>query len=620
MNVLANSVLLQSLGYAIIHSLWQMALLWTAYKVITTTINLSSKTKYILATTIQIAGFLWFVLTCSFYYVQYINENEQANFPFSAARNVVVVSYEANNFRSLLLNIMLQAEQLLPYLSVAYLLVLTMLFIQWNKHYTTAQTLKNTGLHKINVQWKLFVKETSALLGIKKEVKIFLSEKVTTPLTIGFLKPIILVPLASINHLSVTQMEAVLLHELAHIKRMDYLLHLFLSVIEIVLFFNPFTKAINTHIQRERENSCDDWVLQFQYNPTVYAEALLKVAVLNATSFPSFAMTAVKSKNSLLHRVRRMTEEKNILSFNYKKHLIALVFILFAVISITWLLPKHNLFNNTQQKSLYTTDSSLNSKEDVYIYMKPMTAKISNPLFNPLFFFKNPLQEEINRNIVITEQKTSAVKNTPLSKSVAETASIIQVTQADVFKVVEGVLLNNNDTTQHTTESTAKIDNIFWLQGKRFSLDSSIHFWSNKLNQYNQLLNNTFIALSKEAPKNEIPQVFDKAIFFKEKSDSLQKIVKQNRKKVIQFQSTEAADEENVLAFPVHYAMNFLRDTTNMNTSVSYESDVMILTIKRKKSESDCQENSAQEETPKRYDIVISNLGEPDKRLIIEIW
>ena len=141
------------------------------------------------------------------------------------------------------------------------------------------------------MDWKIFVKQVSYQLGIKKNVTIYLSELVTTPMTIGFLKPIILVPLASINHLSAEQIEAVLLHELAHIKRLDYLFNLFLSVAETILFFNPFSQLISKTIKKERENSCDDWVLQFKYNPSMYAEALLRIAYLQTSS--SFAMPFV---------------------------------------------------------------------------------------------------------------------------------------------------------------------------------------------------------------------------------------------------------------------------------------------------------------------------------------
>ena len=64
-------------------------------------------------------------------------------------------------------------------------------------------------------------------------------------------------------------MEAVILHEVAHIKRMDYVLNLVLAFIEAAMFFNPFTHLISFHVKRERENCCDDWVLQYEYNAAI---------------------------------------------------------------------------------------------------------------------------------------------------------------------------------------------------------------------------------------------------------------------------------------------------------------------------------------------------------------
>jgi bla regulator protein BlaR1 len=113
---------------------------------------------------------------------------------------------------------------------------------------------------------------------------------------------------ASINHLSTDQLEAVLLHELAHVKRYDYLVNIILSAVEIALFFNPFTQLLSKSIRKERENSCDDWVLQFRYRACDYAEALLRIASLQAA--PVFAMAATGKKNELLTRVKRMIGEK----------------------------------------------------------------------------------------------------------------------------------------------------------------------------------------------------------------------------------------------------------------------------------------------------------------------
>ena len=155
---------------------------------------------------------------------------------------------------------------------------------------------------------RVFVEELSELFSLHKKVKIYISKNIKCPLTIGFFKPLILIPLAAVNHLTKEQMEAVILHELAHIKRADYLFYLLQCVIEKVFFFNIFSRMLNNIIERERENACDDWVLQFKYNSYHYAEALLKLGKLQASSL---AMAASgKKENMLLYRIKRLIHNK----------------------------------------------------------------------------------------------------------------------------------------------------------------------------------------------------------------------------------------------------------------------------------------------------------------------
>lgn len=383
MHALTNSAFLQALGYAIANSLWQMALLWIVFVLINGIFKITATSKYKLAVTVQLLGFLWFAFTFQFYYMQCSAAIKEA-VNFASQNNYALLVPEAgNSFRLGLASFLLKAELVLPYLSIAYLLLLVFLTIKWIRNYHHAQYIRTIGLHKIDVDWRLFVKRVAEQLGIKKEVRIYLSEHITTPMTIGFLKPIILVPLASINHLSAEQMEAVLLHELAHIKRFDYLLNLILSLVETTLFFNPFTQLIRTSIKNEREHSCDDWVLQFQYNPSMYAEALLRIAYLQSNT--SFAMTAVNSKNDLLSRVKRMlgTKEKG---FNYKQQLLALLLMTGILSSVAWFQPITNSPNNDYHVQLKTKHT---------LIMEPMVAKVSNPFFNPVFFLQQPLKEEI---------------------------------------------------------------------------------------------------------------------------------------------------------------------------------------------------------------------------------
>jgi len=137
-------------------------------------------------------------------------------------------------------------------------------------------------------------------MGIAREVKIWLSEWVTSPVTIGYLKPIILMPVAAMNNLTPHQLEAVILHELSHIHRYDYFLNLIISFIKTILYFNPFLKLLVKSIEKEREHSCDEMVLQFQYKPGEYASALLR---LEQSNHRQMMMAAAGKNHDLLNRI-----------------------------------------------------------------------------------------------------------------------------------------------------------------------------------------------------------------------------------------------------------------------------------------------------------------------------
>jgi len=145
-------------------------------------------------------------------------------------------------------------------------------------------------------------------MGIARDVKIWLSEWVTSPVTIGYLKPIILIPVAAVNNLTPHQLEAVILHELSHIYRYDYFLNLILSFIKTILYFNPFVKLLVKSIEKEREHSCDEMVLQFQYKPGEYASALLR---LEQNKHRQMVMAAAGKNHDLLNRIESILGMRN---------------------------------------------------------------------------------------------------------------------------------------------------------------------------------------------------------------------------------------------------------------------------------------------------------------------
>ena len=286
---------LQALSFALLNSLWQMALLWIAYSFIKHLLQFNAQWSYRGLVMLQVAGFGWFVYT------------------FITAFSLPQIS-SCINFSQI--NQPFIVEKLLPVAGVIYLFFVLVFTAKFLMQFTSLKGLRNNETSEISAKWKTFVKETAQHLQIKKEVIIKVSKNITTPLTIGFLKPIILIPIASINNLNATQLEAVLLHELAHIKRQDYLINLLLMMIDVLMFFNPFSKCISKQIDIEREICCDDMVLQQNYSSTVYAAALLNIAKSQLQAQPVFgALTAVAPNNQLKDRIKRIlnleVEHKN---------------------------------------------------------------------------------------------------------------------------------------------------------------------------------------------------------------------------------------------------------------------------------------------------------------------
>ncbi len=289
------SSFLEPLGSAIINSFWQIGFLWIIASIINSTFKLSSGNRYKLALLFQVTGFVWFIQSIYSFPPALYFQNIVVS-----VQHVLHVSHVKSAFTQQLSIILIVSAS-------AYLITLlykVVLFLIGIKH---IGVIRNKGLQKIDVEWRLFLRKACSTLSIKKQVKICISDLVSSPLTVGFLKPLILIPAACINQLSIQQMEAIILHEAAHIKRFDYLVNMMQRVVDLMLFFNPFNRMLSQMVSLEREHSCDDLVLQFKYNAIEYADALFKIArtAYNPKLIIGFAGN---DEGQLLKRVRRMVK------------------------------------------------------------------------------------------------------------------------------------------------------------------------------------------------------------------------------------------------------------------------------------------------------------------------
>ena len=170
--------------------------------------------------------------------------------------------------------------------------------------------IKSTKVFSAGAFWEQKVAELSKKLNISKPVKILQSGLAKVPMIVGHFKPVILIPLGLINGLAVNEVEAIISHELAHLKRNDYLINLIQSFVEIVFFFNPAVLWISKLIKEERENCCDDLALSCIESKHQYIKALISCQEFSS-SYPNYAMAIIGKKSTLKDRVSRMVFGNN---------------------------------------------------------------------------------------------------------------------------------------------------------------------------------------------------------------------------------------------------------------------------------------------------------------------
>jgi beta-lactamase regulating signal transducer with metallopeptidase domain len=144
-------------------------------------------------------------------------------------------------------------------------------------------------------------------LGVRTSVPLRVVESIDGPMVTGWVRPMVLVPAGMLTGLPPNQVEALLLHELAHVRRHDVLVGWLQAVVEAALFFHPAVWWISGRLRRERELCCDDLTVETGADTLVYAEALTAVAEQQVR--PTLALAA--SDGPLLQRIRRLVAPRS---------------------------------------------------------------------------------------------------------------------------------------------------------------------------------------------------------------------------------------------------------------------------------------------------------------------
>lgn len=330
----------EALGWTILHSLWQGLIIFIILSIGFSILrNHRPEIRYHLA----LMGLMALAVWSGFTFVDAISElparsetYEMADAGWAMAEaegSFGIQTWSAakvNNLISTALN------PFLPWIAVIWGAGFLFFTARWIGGMTLVQRLRRHGSRPVAYEWHLKVKKLADRVGITRKVDLVESFRVHVPMVIGHLKPLILIPAGMLNGISPSQFEAIIVHELAHIRRNDYLLNLLFSLMEALFFYHPAYWWIAGKVHVEREHCCDDMAVRICGDPISYARVLSDLEAQKLQKM-AFAMGLGDKKKHLLHRIQRLVLPGSVDKANSNRLLLVMMLVFFT--GIAWLSP-----------------------------------------------------------------------------------------------------------------------------------------------------------------------------------------------------------------------------------------------------------------------------------------
>ena len=182
-----------------------------------------------------------------------------------------------------------------------------LLIAKFTFHWLWSQRFRTRMVANPDGQWTEIFNELKTQMGISKSVKMLKSGLVQTPMVVGWILPVVLVPVAAFASLSPEQMRMILVHELMHIRRYDHWVNQFQALVEIILFFHPVVWWLSRQMKIEREYCCDDASLKAVPKPKLMAQTLAQLEQMRISS-PANILAA--DGGSLMDRITRILDNR----------------------------------------------------------------------------------------------------------------------------------------------------------------------------------------------------------------------------------------------------------------------------------------------------------------------
>lgn len=465
-NTLLPEIYRTAIGWTIVHSFWQILLIsLILYVVLSLSDSKSAAVKY----NISFASLFLILLvsTSTFFYCL-----SEAKHNYSEE---VIVIFPSHSLQDADLSLpihystylLAELETHIPLLVNIWIVGALLFLFRLGNNFSTLSNLRKSAKTHLPKDLVRFTIRQKIKLGISQKIAVLSSHLVQSPITFGNLKPVILIPTSLIFQLTPAQLEAIITHELAHVRRHDYLLNIIQSVLEMIFFYHPCFWWINTYVREQRENACDDLAVKMGIDPKDLAQGLAEVLNHAHESTPDMAMAAGAKNYPTLNRIKR------ILGFEKPKtqfpSLISYTMIFTILISASLALGATHIHSLESDLNL---DPELSLSEELRVELHPLNDTL--PLQKRIFVIPKDELEELSE---LDENSMPAMKKHLLIIK-GDTQRMYLPSKARIEILNDSLLANfpryKIDSVFVKKFRSSEADTAFLKKFKSFKIDTSI--------------------------------------------------------------------------------------------------------------------------------------------------
>jgi beta-lactamase regulating signal transducer with metallopeptidase domain len=307
----------EATAWTLIHFCWQAAVIAGIYRVVSIAlVRRASQARYVLA----LSALLAMLATAVFTFAWEMRSPAAAASPGSSANSTIA----SGDFPRVLAPGITSAAQaaadrgqlvtslpdVMGWIDAFWIIGVLALSARGVGGWWLIHRLRTSALPQAPEAVEAAFKRISAALGLRKTALLHLSNTITSPITVGAVRAIVLLPVSAVTLLGPEELEVVLAHELAHVRRADFFWNLVQTLVETLFFFHPAVWWVSGRIRHERELCCDDLALKVCPNPVVYASALFHLEEHRSRQMRlAMALDGHQSPQTLRMRIARILGE-----------------------------------------------------------------------------------------------------------------------------------------------------------------------------------------------------------------------------------------------------------------------------------------------------------------------